>query len=256
MMNKAHLVLRAAGLALLGLAGIAGAVTINVDLQPGPSGNRFAATHAGPGALPDPGRDTWNAVAPPVDGYASSWGSGGNFSFAGTFTSEPLFDSAGAPTPVVVTLSPGLPLGTTFAVNPANAWAYDHVATDARNLMSDYLIAPGNGTNTLVIRNLAPGAKYTLCLYGAGDQNTHQTAFTVGGVTKTTTGAPNDLHALTNEGDYVLFTEVEAADGTIAIHYTGAGLSRDGNFNGFQLRGEVPAAAGAAPAPAAAEPAP
>lgn len=240
--------------ALLALRAAAG--TLNVDFQPGPSGGAFSADFAGQGGLADPGHDTWNIVAPPVDGYASSWGSGGNFDFEDPFTSGDLFDSSGAATRVTVAVHRGAPLGTTFACNPANAWAYDHVAHDVRNLMSDYLIAPWNGTNTVVIRNLAPGAKHLLYLYGAGDQDTHQTTFQVGPVSKTTRGAPNESHAMAEGGEYVVFEDVEAADGAIEIRYTGAGPSRDGNFNGFQLRGELPRRAAAASATADPEPAP
>lgn len=230
----------------------AAAVLINVDLQPGPSGNAFSADFAGQGGLADPGHDVWNAVAPPVDGYASSWGSGGNFDFTNAFHSAALFDSAGRPTRVTLSVERGAPLGTTFAVNPGNLWAYDHVASDVRNLMSDYLIAPGNGTNRVVLHHLERGARHTLCLYGAGDQNTHQTTFTVGGVSQTTRGVPHELHTMKAGDEYVIFTGVVAsADGTIAIDYTGAGASRDGNFNGLQIRPEAPQAAapaeGAAP---------
>ena len=57
--------------------------------------------------------------------------------------------------------------------------------------------APGNGTNRVVLRHLKPGAAYTLCLYGAGDQNTHQTTFRVAGATQTTRGVPHVLHTMT-----------------------------------------------------------
>lgn len=212
--------------------------TINVDLQPGPTGSDYSANYQGQGGLSDPGNDTWNAVMPPVDGYVSTWGSGGNFNFTDLFTSEPLFDSSGQATPMTISIAKGHPRGTTFAVNPSNTWAYDHVASDAKNLMSDYLIAPGGVTNHVQIHQLATGARYTLVLYGAGDQNTHRTSFTVGTNTLTTMGAPNDMHTMTEGGDYVIFRDVVAENGSLTIYYTGAGLSFDGNFNGFQLRGE------------------
>jgi len=211
--------------------------TINVDFQPGPNGSSYSANFHGQGGLSDPGNDTWNAVMPPVDGYASAWGSGGNFNFESSFVSDPLFDSAGGITPVTVTIHRGKPLGTTFAVNPSNVWAFDHVAVDAKNLMSDYLIAPGNGTNSIRINHLVPKATYTLYLYGAGDQNTHQTTFTVDSISQTTAGVPHEIHPMAEGADYVVFRDVEAADGTLVIYYSGAGASGDGNFNGFQIRG-------------------
>lgn len=216
--------------------------TINVDLQPGPSGATHSTEHSGQGALADPGQNVWNVVAPPVDGYTSAWGSGGNFSFPDTYSSGGLVDSSGGLTRVNLTVHRGDPLGTTFAVNPENAWPYSHLADNAKNLMKDYLIAPGGGTNAVVISGLVPGAKYTLCLYGAGDQNTHQTTFIVGGASQTTAGVPHEgSHNLTEGVDFVLFAGVEAAGGTVTIQYTGAGKSRDGNFNGLQVRGERPA---------------
>jgi len=210
---------------------------INVDLQPGPTGSDYSAHYQGQGGLSDPGNDTWNAVMPTVDGYVSAWGSGGNFNFTDVFTSDPLFDSTGQATPVTISIAQGHPRGTTFAVNPSNTWAYDHVASDAKNLMSDYLIAPGGVTNHVQIHHLVAGASYTLFLYGAGDQNTHRTSFTVGTNTLTTIGAPNDMHTMTEGGDYVVFRDVVAVNGSLTIYYTGAGSSLDGNFNGFQLRG-------------------
>ncbi|MBU0679391.1 MAG: hypothetical protein KJ626_14925 [Verrucomicrobia bacterium] len=213
---------------------------INVDFQPGPSGSAHSTTYTGSGALDDADHDFWNAVEPPVDGYASSWGSGGNFSFVGTYSLGALLDSEGAKTPVEVSISEGVPRGTTFAVNPENLWAFEHVADDAKDLMKDYLIAPGGGTNLVVISPLVRGARYTLYLYGAGDQDAHQTAFTVGGLTKTTEGVPNASHDMRNGGDYVVFENVEAVDGSLSILYVGAGSSRDGNFNGFQLKGKLP----------------
>ena len=167
-----------------------------------------------------------------------------------------LLDSTGQETPVTVTVKRGTPLGTTFAVNPSNTWAYSHVADDAKALMSDYLIAPGGGTNEVTVNHLVPGSRYTFYLYGAGDQNTHQTTFTIGAKSQTTLGVPHDSHNLTPEGDYVVFTDVLADNGTVTISYVGAGASRDGNFNGFQMQGEwpgegVPTAVPAAPTGAA-----
>ncbi len=230
-----------AGMVLLAVLSFSRGGVINADFQPGPSGDEFSTLYSGQGAMADPGHDVWNAVSPPVEGYSSDWGSGGNFHFTPAFVSEPLADSEGIKTPVTVAVYRGTPLGTTFAVNPSNSWAYDHVANNAKALMSEYLIAPGGGTNEVVIEHLVPGAKYTLCLYGAGDQDTHQTTFAVAGVMKTTTGSPNAPHDLTAGGDYVIYNDVEAVAGAITISYTGAGKSRDGNFNGFQLRGEWPA---------------
>ena len=134
----------------------------------------------------------------------------------------------------------GEPLGSTFACNPDNTWAYSHVADDAKNLMKDYLIAPGGGTNAVVIGNLDSGSRYTLCLYGAGDQNTHQTKFTIGSASKTTSGVPHENHKLKADGDYVVFENVAAVDGSITIYYVAAGPSRDGNFNGLQIKGSFP----------------
>ena len=212
--------------------------TINVDFQPGPNGHKFSANYVGRGVLSADSNELWNAVMPTVAGYDSTWGSGGNFNFDGNFVSEPLFDSAGQITPVTVTIHSGLPLGTTFAVNPSNTWAYNHVASDAQNLMSDYLIAPGGSTNRIQIKNLTPGSVCTLVLFGAGDQSTHRTTFMVGTQTLTTAGVPEEIHTITEGGDYVVFRNIAVADGTLEVFYTGAGSSRDGNFNGLQIMGQ------------------
>ena len=211
--------------------------TINVDFQPGPNGHKFSANYVGRGVLSADSNELWNAVMPTVAGYDSTWGSGGNFNFDGNFVSEPLFDSAGQITPVTVTIHSGLPLGTTFAVNLSNTWAYNHVASDAQNLMSDYLIAPGGITNSILIKNLKPGSLCTLALYGAGDQNTHQTTFVVGTNSLTTRGVSHEIHSITEGGEYVIMRNVVVADGSLEIFYVGAGSSQDGNFNGLQIHG-------------------
>ncbi len=232
--------IRNMAIALLAASAIAciGDGVINVDLQPGPGGHRFSANHHGRGGLDDSTNGLWNAVMPPVAGYDSSWGSGGLFEFEGVYESSTLHDDAGVTTPVTISIHNGPPRGTTFAVNPGNTWAYDHVATDAKNLMSDYLIAPGGGTNIIRINNLKPGSSATLVLFGAGDQNTHRTTFAVGGQSLTTAGVPHEPHTLTEGVDYVVFRDVKTEDGSLVLTYTGAGASMDGNINGLQIRGE------------------
>lgn len=232
------------------LAGVSGAeqTAVNVDLQPGATGERHAVTYAGYGPGGEECGDVWNAVAPPVDGYTSDWGSGGNLSFRDLFLVTNLLDGSGQKTIVSVSVERGDPLGTSFAVNDQNTWAFEHVAENAKDLMKDYLIAPGGGTNTLIISGLEPGSRCTLWLFGAGDQDTHQTAFRLGDCTRTTTGVLHEKHNLVPGGDYVVFDPVlVSADGSVTVHYSGVGKSRDGNFNGFQLRGTCASSAKAAP---------
>lgn len=213
---------------------VAQARVINVDFQPGVTGELSSSNYVGQGAYADVGNDVWNHVAVGNDGaFSGTFGSGGVLNFAGdAVTSAALLDSVGVATPVTVTVRKGDPEAC-FAVAYTNA-SIVNIATNAQGLMSDYLIAQDD-VATVVISNLANGGLYSLLCYGAGDLDFRNTTFIVGDAAKTTTGVPGGPHGLAEGQDYVSFTGVVALDGAITITYLNGGESTDGNFNGFQL---------------------
>ena len=209
-------------------------VYINVDFQPGGSGGGTSVTFNARGAMGTPGT-TWNAVAPSTDGSDNaSYGSGGLYNFSGDpYSASALLDSTGTATRVGVEIFKGDPDGA-FALNPLNGWD-TNIAENAKELMRDYLISGyATKTNSVNITGLPAGSFYTLVLYGAGDLNDCSTKFTINGVSKATTGVPNDLHNLTEGEDYVIFTGITAS-GSVTIQYANNDESANGNFNGFQL---------------------
>jgi len=233
MMKKVLLVLSMTAIGFVNMA--QGGRIINVDFQPGPTGDESSSNFTGQAVLSDSGNDIWNIVAPETTGaFNGEFGTGGSLNFPGdTFTSEPLSDSAGVSTPVTVTIRKGDPEAA-FAVAFTNSSIVD-VATNAVALMSDYLIAQDDST-FFVINNLTNGGIYNLVLFGAGDLDFRNTTFIVGGAAKTTSGVPLGEHALTEGQDYVVFNGVVADGGSITVTYLNGGESTDGNVNGFQLQ--------------------
>ena len=232
----------------IGLFTIAGMVNcgiaqvyVNVDFQPGGSGGGTSVAFAAQGALPSPG-NVWNVVDPSTDGTANGeFGSGGQFDFSGDpYTVVSLLDSTGGVRLIGVEVFKGDP-DSAFALNPLNGWE-NRLADDARDLMRDFLVSGwGTNPNSVNIVGLAPGAPYTLYLYGAGDNGSVSTKFVVDGVTNSTTGVPETSHDLTEWEDYVIVSGVTTS-GTIIIEYMNNGESGDGHFCGFQLMTTTPSA--------------
>ena len=223
---------------LLGAAGMpAWSQVINVDFQPGGAGGAASTNYAGQGAYADPGNNFWNAVAPSTGGnFNGSAGTGGTNDFAGDpFVSGFLNDSTGAATGVKVEVFKGDPDGA-FAVSSSSG-NFINLATDATELMSDYLIS-GFASNPLAlnITGLDPTKAYDLYLYGAGDLDFRNTTFTVAGFgSQSTSGVPGGSHTLTLGQDYVVFSNITAPGTIIAIQFQNGGESDEGPFNGFQL---------------------
>lgn len=208
---------------------------LNVDFQPGGAGGGTSVTFGAQGALATPG-NVWNVAAPSTDGaFNGEFGSGGTFDFAGSSYVLGLQDSEGAATGVQLELFKGTP-DTAFALNPLNG-GDTAIANDAKALMRDFLIA--SDPNDVNITGLVDGGLYTLYLYGAGDNAGQFTTFTVGGVSKSTTGVSGP-HDLTEGVDYVVYNNVLASGGFIGINYTPGSGAGEGHFNGFQLMEVVP----------------
>jgi len=213
-----------------------GDLFINIDFQPGGSGGGTSVTFSGQGAMATPG-NLWNTLDPSTDGsFNGEFGSGGTFDFVeGSFVLGSLLDSEGLVTGVQLELFKGSP-DSAFALNPLNGGDVN-VASDGKELMRDFLIA--GDPNAVNITGLADGGFYTLYLYGAGDNSSQTTMFTIGGISKTTTGVTGS-HALSEGVDYVVFQNVQAIGGFIGIEYTPGGESAEGHFNGLQLMEVIP----------------
>lgn len=230
--------------AAMGVAGLAQAgQIINVDFQPGSTGEGASTNFSGQGAILDPGNNVWNAVAPNTTGeFNGEFGTGGFFSFAENTYTSVLVDSTGAATPVTVVVNKAPPANPAESERSFALWSTNssvvNLATNAVALMSDFLIARNEGfdSNLVTINNLTTGGIYNLVLYGAGDFASRNTMFIVGDRTKATTGVPEVPHGLTEGQDYVVFNGVVAQGGSIAITYLNGGEHEEGNFCGFQIQ--------------------
>ncbi|MBU0679692.1 MAG: PEP-CTERM sorting domain-containing protein [Verrucomicrobia bacterium] len=231
------------------------AVVINVDFAPGGSGGGDSVGYSGQGAYSDPGNNYWNHRDPSTDGsFNGVAGTGGRLDSADPYNAGFFNDSTGAGTGYWMELWQGDPEGG-FAVNSGHG-TYANVATDAQDLMSDYLISStdwGAGTPALNLNGLNSSKYYTLYLYGAGDLDFRNTSFTVGGYgTQTTTGVPGGSHTLTLGQDYVVFSGITGV-GFLPISWEDGGESTEGPFNGFQLiENDEPPPGGAVPEPSTA----
>jgi hypothetical protein len=234
----------AAWFVAMGVVGLAQAgQVINVDFQPGSTGDAAASNYVGQGAISDPGNDIWNAVAPNTTGeFNGDFGTGGFLNFADNTYTSSLVDSTGTATPVTVVVNKAPPANPAESERCFALWATNpsvaNLATNAVALMSDFLISRNEGfdSNLVTINNLTTGGIYNLVLYGAGDFASRNTMFIVGDRTKTTTGVPEVPHGLTEGQDYVVFNGVVANGGSIAVTYLNGGEHEEGNFNGFQLQ--------------------
>lgn len=225
--------------ALLARTGLAAVFTVNVDFQPGGTGDgsTYSDSYSGQGAFSDPGNNIWNIVAPAPNGggFSDANESGG---YAGTpISGFPLVTSSGAATPIT------LDAGDTdvIAMSVSNP-QYGDVANDAKGLMSDYL-QTGYFKRYVNLNFLTPGLQYNLYLYGAGPFDDRETRFTVSNGTggtwvQDTSGIPGGSHNLTLGLDYVLFVGLTTDTGFLGIEYEAIGAAPVASFNGFQLTWE------------------
>lgn len=219
------------------------AFSVNIDF--GPTGNHpggvTTVLYSGTAAAPVAGT-AWNEVAV-VDNNAFH-GPPGEFGFwTASVTKNGLVDSTGAVTTIGVT-AVGSPADTgTFGILQT-APGLNAVATDAVNLMRDYLIGFG-GPQKVTLSGFQPGTPVDLFLYGAGDTDNRDTLFSVTDInglhTATTTGTlTGDVnnpvaHTLTLGGDYVVLENIVAnGSGVIDIFYDNGAGSGEAPFNGLQ----------------------
>ncbi|WP_353566626.1 hypothetical protein [Haloferula sargassicola] len=238
-------------LPLLTTAGsVVSAVTVNIDfgLTDNHPDGEVTALYSGTAAAPDSGT-VWNEVTV-VDNSAFT-GPPGEFGFWTTNVSVPgLVDSQGLATTLGVTIHAAGPDGTGAFGILAGSTNIGAVATDAVNLMRDYLIGFGD-PRTVEITGFGPGTMVDLYLYGAGDTDNRDTTFAVTDVnglhTATTTGTITGdggspvSHTLTLGGDYVVLSGLVAdATGMITVSYDNGLGSGEAPFNGLQAVYTVP----------------
>jgi PEP-CTERM motif len=221
------------------------AYTINVDFQakidvtPNNGSNVFSIDYSGTAAAPDTGT-VWNALTPGntgTDGYNFQDTNVGLYDrvTAGTPSYTNLLDSQGNATSVGLSVDAG---GVFSTAN--NAGNLTNIATNAKDLMRDYLIAFDHyelpGARTVTVSGLPAGQQVKLWLYGEGDQasNSRQTRFDANGVIGATSGDAVNM-PLTEGPHYVALSGVFAnGNGEISIVYTANNVD-EGPFNGFQL---------------------
>ncbi|MBB5351447.1 hypothetical protein HNR46_001683 [Haloferula luteola] len=248
--NSRRLLLGAISALGWGMCPAAMAVTVNLDF--GLTGNHpdgeVTAQYSGTAAAPD-GGTVWNEVKV-VDDTAFT-GPPGEFGFWTTsVTQSGLLDSQGGLTALSVTVQAAGPNGTgAFGIleGTTNLGA---VATDAVNLMRDYLIG-FEDPRSVEISGFGAGTLVDLYLYGAGDTLNRDTQFSVTDInglhtatttgTITTDGGDPQAHTLTLGGDYVVLSGLVAdATGTITVFYDNGEGSNEAPFNGLQAMYTVP----------------
>lgn len=238
---------------LLLTAQVAHATVVNVDfgLHGDHPGGVVSALYTGTAGAPDSGT-VWNELQ--VQDNNAFDGPPGEFGYwTNNVTVANLLSSQGVATGISVTAIANASNGTGAFGILAGSTNQGAVATDAFNLMRDYLIGFGD-PRTVQLSGFTAGTLVDLYLYGAGDTSNRDTAFTVvdvnGSHTATTTGTiTNDgnfpvAHTLTLGGDYVVLSGMVAdANGMISIAYTNGGGSNEAPFNGLQAVYSVPEAA-------------
>lgn len=136
-----------------------------------------------------------------------------------------LFDATGSATSATLSYSGQ----TGYYGLPANGCLYSGAAIA---LMCDYQYAYAT-IATVTIDGLTAGDMFDLYLYSSADASGRSTAFTLDGVSKTTTAvATSDFLLGTN---YTVFSGTVAANGMLSFNYAGGNGQIEGNLNGLQL---------------------
>lgn len=243
-MKRQLMILSAMGALVVG--GAAGAAVVNIDF--GLTGSHPAGptsvAYSGVAAAPDAGT-VWNNIE--VLDNSVFTGAPGEFGWwSASVTQNNLLNSQGVATALSATVvGGGEPNTGAFAIVSTATNNLASVATDATDLMRDYIIGFGD-PRQLVLSGFNPGTAVDLYLYGAGDTSNRDTVFSVtdllGTHSATTTGTPtNDTnspvaHTLTLGGDYVVLSGVLAdLSGIITVNYDNGAGSGEAPFNGLQV---------------------
>jgi hypothetical protein len=231
-----------AAVALLAFGHVAQAAVVNIDFGlhgDHPSGPTSVG-YSGIAAAPDTGT-VWNNIEV-VDNNAFHGGPGEFGWWSASVSQSNLLDSQGAATSIGVNVvGVGEPHTGAFAIVSTATNNLAAVATDARDLMREYLIG-FNEPRQVILNGFTPGTLVDLYLYGAGDTSNRDTIFSVTDVnglhSATTTGTlTNDAnapvaHTLTLGGDYVILPGVIAdGAGGITINYFHGDGSGEAPFN-------------------------
>ena len=211
---------RAFVVAAIALASLASATRshaetlINVDFNSSSAPFASWGTYTGSGPL---GGGTWNGITVSFDGQGGS-----------SLANTSLLDSTGASSGASIAITQfwtSYNLDTTTAAN---------IASGLQPLMADYLYLANEATSaTVTLSGLGASTEWDIVLYAA-QTNDHDSAFTIGGVTKATTD-PGAISTLTEPGQYVRFDSISSdGSGTITIDW-----ARNGNaisaLNGLQI---------------------
>ncbi len=193
---------------------------------PGGSTTSVSPTYSGIGAAPDTGT-RWNGVN--VNGFAQNQNSGA------------LVNSNGAATSVTLTTN-----SVGVMDSPNGVGANNHAA---KTLLEEFIFTDTTA-RTVTLNGLTAGTNYNLYLYGVGSNalgttnGLSRSAFTVNGVTQSTSGPNAATTNFTLGEDYVMFNNLSANNNSISISYAAFSGETRGVFNGLQLQ-----FAGVAPVP-------
>ena len=211
---------RAFVVAAIALASLASAMRshaetlINVDFNSSSAPFASWGTYTGSGPL---GGGTWNGITVPFDGQGGS-----------SLATTSLLDSTGASSGASIAITQ---LWTSYNLDTTTA---ANIAAGLQPLMADYLYLANEATSaTVTLSGLGASTEWDIVLYAAQTTD-HDSAFTIGGVTKATTD-PGGISTLTEPGQYVRFDNISSdGSGTITIDW-----ARNGNaisaLNGLQI---------------------
>ena len=202
-MRKAMVMLAAAAMVLVGMAGRAQA-KFDAGLLNVSFGNKDVVPEGK--ALAGAAADKWNAE----DGASGD--------------KVELTDAKGGKTDAKVTFESD---GVWDAPDDAG-----FLGTPYEKLLRHYIYA--KEVRKVTLSGLTPGAEYDLIVYSASNTDGRKTKFTVGKESKTTTYAI-DKKELAEGVNYAKFTATADTDGNVVISFEGVGDDSEGNLNGLQI---------------------
>ena len=178
--------------------------TANFDFDTYAGG--FVGTYAGSGVI---GSGTnWNSVP------GSAGGGGGTFLSSSGLLDDGITDA-----------------GISMTVNANGCGSFNPV----NNALLDDYAMPATSGNSFSFKNVPIGV-YSVVLFGAPAAATDTgTSFTINGITLSTTNTGNDTNFVAGD-NYVVITNVGAANGTLSGTYVTAPGAAWSAFNGAQLR--------------------
>ena len=192
---------------------------ISVDFNSSGGPNPAWGTYTGSGVL---GGGTWNGITVPFVGAGGS-----------SLATTSLVDSSNTASGASIAITP---FWTSFNLDAVTA---GNINATFQPLMADYLYLAETATNaTVTLSGLGAATEWDIVLYAAQSTD-HGSAFTIDGVTKSTTD-PGAIGATLVDGQqYVRFNNI-SSDGSGSLTIDWAKINTFSALNGLQLMESAP----------------